>query len=141
MNEIADHQSGGNDLEDASSRVYPAQLIGRTGMLSDVLVRLEQTLRQEIDELHNDPEANITPYIEAKSRFLLYLECLSHAQMSAMTPELGARVAKTRDAIARNMQVLQNHVSASRDLVDTMTQSLHAAQSDGTYARPQMKGR
>jgi len=122
-------QVAGMPLETASPMI--------SGTLVDVLLRLGATLNAEVAALQVGTASDISRFIDEKSRFLLYLECLAHSSSVDLTQEQSARIERVQGALEKNLNALRNHVLAARDVMKTVTECIEAAQSDGTYGRLQ----
>jgi hypothetical protein len=106
--------------------------------------RLEELLEQENAALREHRDADLPECNRRKSRALLELTRISRAiPSSAIEPGARAGIARLRENLIRNRDLLQIHINAVRQVSDLLARVIAENESDGTYsaqrhgARPQ----
>ncbi|WP_372424697.1 hypothetical protein [Salinarimonas chemoclinalis] len=112
-----------------------------TGMIA-AIGRLEAVLEHETAELGRLSTAQLKELNRRKSLCLLEFTRAARPLAEQMvSPVLRERLARLRDAIARNQEVLATHLDAVREIAGTIAGALEARESDGTYAERPVRAR
>ena len=104
-------------------------------MLLAALKRLEATVEAETEALLAHRPADHAALNAAKSQSLLELTRLTRdLDPAALDTTEAIHLARLRDKLARNQQVVALHLRALEEIDDTLTQAALARDSDGTYS-------
>jgi flagellar biosynthesis/type III secretory pathway chaperone len=110
--------------------------------LRDVLARLAATLEEENHILEERRDLSLDPIIYKKSQLLLEL---MRAQKSCnpdlMKSSLEMEIHKFRSLMSANQRLLSVHLTAAKDVSNTILDVLRQNDSDGTYAGSAHTGR
>ncbi|ACL61493.1 hypothetical protein [Methylobacterium nodulans] len=103
-------------------------------MLIASLTRLEATIDAETEAQLTRAPIDQDEFNRRKSQSLLELTRLSrHREDAGPDPDLAACLARLRDKLARNQEVVALHLRAVEEVSEVIATALRAAESDGTY--------
>ncbi|AWN55694.1 flagellar protein FlgN [Methylobacterium sp. 17Sr1-1] len=104
-------------------------------MLLACIKRLEAVVEEETEALEAHAPADLDDLNRRKSQGLLELTRLTRGlDVAALDATVAIHLARLRDKLARNQQVVALHLRALEEIDDTLTQVALAADSDGTYS-------
>lgn len=103
-------------------------------MLLACVKRLEAVIEEETEALETRAPADLDDLNRRKSQGLLELTRLTRGlDVTALDATVAVHLARLRDKLARNQQVVALHLRAVEEIGDTLAQVALAAESDGTY--------
>jgi len=103
-------------------------------MLLACIKRLEAVVEEETEALETRSPVDLDGLNRRKSQGLLELTRLTRdLDPTALETTEGIHLARLRDKLARNQQVVALHLRALEEIDDTLTQAALARDSDGTY--------
>ncbi|OAS27519.1 hypothetical protein [Methylobacterium platani] len=103
-------------------------------MLLACVKRLEAVIEEETEALETRAPADLGDLNRRKSQGLLELTRLTRGlDVAALDATVAIHLARLRDKLARNQQVVALHLRALEEIDDTLAQAALAAESDGTY--------
>ncbi len=110
--------------------------VGAVAVCRAVLDRLAKLLDEESHGLASRSIGGHGVFTERKNQLLRELivaqrNCESPAAVKAMS----AQTAAVQKALARNQQLLKDHIAAVREVSAIIVDSIRQAESDGTYSR------
>ena len=98
--------------------------------------RLVEVLRTEAEALRANPMADLSLYVEQKSRYHYEINlALASVDQRAIDPELSAIFRGLKEAVEHNVRALQAARGASEDVVAMLSREHRASTTDGTYSR------
>jgi hypothetical protein len=103
-------------------------------LLGDIIARLTSVIEEENRLLTEQREKSLDALILKKSQLLL--ELLRVQKSLAVTlphPELAAGFQTLRAVMEANQRLLSIHLSAAKEISDTILDALRQNESDGTY--------
>ncbi len=104
-------------------------------MLLACIKRLEAVIEEETEALEARLPADIDGLNRRKSQGLLELTRLTRGlDPTGLDATTAIHLARLRDKLARNQQVVALHLRALEEIDDTLAQAALAAESDGTYS-------
>jgi flagellar biosynthesis/type III secretory pathway chaperone len=104
--------------------------------LRDVMRRLMSVLDEENALLAEARDESLDPVIQKKSQLLLELMRAEKALgAERLAPPLLLEVHALKQAMQQNQKLLSLHLTAARDISDTIVTALRQHESDGTYGR------
>jgi hypothetical protein len=104
-----------------------------TATLEDVIVRLTAVLEEENRRLTEQREASLESLIHKKSQLLLELLRIQKALMPTQHRDVTGKLKALRLAMEANRRLLSIHLSAAKEISDTILEALRQDESDGTY--------
>jgi flagellar biosynthesis/type III secretory pathway chaperone len=103
--------------------------------LAGSLERLEEAVDQEIAALRAHRPVDLQDVTRRKSCALLELTRLARAlPAEAGGRLLRDRIARLREKLAENQELLRTHLAAMREIADLLAGVIRDAESDGTYS-------
>ncbi|MGE7415896.1 flagellar protein FlgN [Methylobacterium tarhaniae] len=103
-------------------------------MLLACVKRLEAVVEEETEALEARLPADFDGLNHRKSQGLLELTRLTRGLDPAdLDATVAIHLARLRDKLARNQEVVALHLRAIEEIDDTLAQAALAAESDGTY--------
>ncbi|GJD63844.1 flagellar protein FlgN [Methylobacterium frigidaeris] len=104
-------------------------------MLLACIKRLEAVVEEETEALEARRAVDLDGLNRRKSQGLLELTRLTRGlDVAALDTTVAIHLARLRDKLARNQQVVALHLRALEEIDDTLAQVALAAESDGTYS-------
>ena len=104
-------------------------------MLLAALKRLEETVEAETEALLTRRRADHAALNRAKSQSLLELTRLTRGlDPAGIDAATAIHLARLRDRLARNQQVVGLHLRAVEEISGIVAESIREAESDGTYS-------
>jgi len=104
-------------------------------MLLACVKRLEAVIEEETEALEARLPVDLAALNRRKSQGLLELTRLTRGlEPAGLDATLGIHLARLRDKLARNQEVVALHLRALQEIDDTLAQAALAAESDGTYS-------
>jgi hypothetical protein len=104
-----------------------------TASLEDVIVRLTAVLEEENRRLTEQREASLESLIHKKSQLLLELLRIQKTLTPVQRPDVADKLKGLRLAMEANRRLLSIHLSAAKEISDTILEALRQDESDGTY--------
>jgi cytosine/adenosine deaminase-related metal-dependent hydrolase len=104
-----------------------------TAALSDVIVRLTGVIEEENRILTEDREKSLESLIHKKSQLLLELLRLQKNLGETPRSDLKRQLEGLRIVMESNQRLLSIHLSAAREISETILEALRQNESDGTY--------
>jgi ABC-type transporter Mla MlaB component len=103
-------------------------------MLLACVKRLEAVVEEETEALEARLPVDLSDLNRRKSQGLLELTRLTRGlDLGALDATVAIHLARLRDKLARNQEVVALHLRALEEIDDTLAQVALAAESDGTY--------
>lgn len=110
--------------------------VGAVAVARVVLDRLTRLLDEESDALARRSVERHGPYTERKNQLLRELMAAQkNCASAAAVDSLNAQTAAVKEALHRNQRLLKVHIEAVREVSSIIVDSIHQAESDGTYSR------
>ncbi|TYC58658.1 hypothetical protein FMN50_09430 [Rhodobacterales bacterium] len=105
--------------------------------LSVAVRRAIGAVEEETRALREDPTTDLKTFEYSKSQALLDLtRARSKVPPSSYSDDLRMDLKDLKDALNENMKILKLHMSAVSEVVEMMSKTLIAYDSDGTYQAP-----
>jgi hypothetical protein len=101
--------------------------------LSDVILRLTAVIEEENRVLTAEREKSLESLIHKKSQLLLELLRMNKTLTRGSRPELTRQLEVLKSVMETNQRLLSIHLSAAREISDTILDALRQEESDGTY--------
>jgi hypothetical protein len=113
----------------------PGATSASIGQLRDVLVRLTATIEEENYILSERRELSLDSLIYKKSQLLLELmRAQKSCGLEVIKSGLENEMRRFRSLLAANRELLSVHLTAAREVSNTILDVLRHNESDGTYA-------
>lgn len=110
-------------------------------MLLACIKRLEAVVEEETETLETRASTDLDGLNRRKSQGLLELTRLTRGlDPTTLDATTAIHLARLRDKLARNQQVVALHLRAMEEIDDTLAQVALAAESDGTYSARRSRG-
>ncbi len=109
--------------------------LGTAQALATCIQRLEELIDSETSALAEHREIDLDECNRRKSRALLEITRIARA-LPPSAIEAGVRkgIARLREKLQRNRDLLQIHITAVREVADLLAQVTTEMESDGTYS-------
>jgi hypothetical protein len=104
-----------------------------TAALGDIIVRLTAVIEEENRVLTEDREKSLESLIHKKSQLLLELLRVQKSLSDAPRSDLRRQLEGLRAVMEANQRLLSIHLSAAREISETILDALRQNESDGTY--------
>ncbi len=104
-----------------------------TAALSDIIVRLTSVIEEENRVLTEDREKSLESHIHKKSQLLLELLRIQKTLGEMPRIDLRHQLEGLRAVMEANQRLLSIHLSAAREISETIMEALRQNDSDGTY--------
>jgi cytosine/adenosine deaminase-related metal-dependent hydrolase len=104
-----------------------------TASLDDIITRLTAVIQEENRILAEDREKSLESLIQKKSQLLLELLRIQKALGDMPRTDLKRQLESLRAVMEANQRLLSIHLSAAREISETILEALRQNDSDGTY--------
>jgi hypothetical protein len=101
-----------------------------------VVERLESTLAEETAALAAQRHRGLTDFTRQKRQgFLEFNRIMRQLDNTIPSQEIIGRLSRFEQTLDANATMLQRHLSAVKEVTDTIVRVMRDAESDGTYSR------
>lgn len=104
-----------------------------TASLDDIIMRLTAVIQEENRILAEDREKSLESLIQKKSQLLLELLRIQKTLGDMPRTDLKGQLESLRAVMEANQRLLSIHLSAAREISETILEALRQNDSDGTY--------